>query len=186
MKIVSFLLTLGFVFLSGCSSDPYEKYVGYWERKDVEHKEVLQISRDGETYLMNDNILRETDMFGKPKKAMVLRKSEGQLSVENGLGSVMLGISEDGETLRASNREFKKITEDEVAVIQQKVAKETADFEKNKSLCEAITTEYQAASNAINQENLPLQDRTEKRKALQDATKKKAQAIPNCKPGFFW
>ena len=186
MKLSALIAALTILFLMGCSGDPYDKYIGYWERKDVEHHEVLQVSRDGETYLMNDNILRETDMFGKPKKAMVLKKSEGQLSVENGLGSVMLGISEDGKTLRASNQEFRKITEDEVAVIQQKVAKETADFEKNKSLCEAITTEYQAASNAINQENLPLQDRTVKRKALQDATKEKAQAIPNCKPGFFW
>ena len=186
MKLASILTVFCAFTLFGCSGDPYDKYIGYWERNDVEHHEVLQVSRDGETYLMNDNILRETDMFGKPKKAIVLKKSEGQLSVENGLGSVMLGISEDGKTLRASNREFTKITDEEVAVIRQKVAKETADFEKNKSLCEAITDEYQAASNAINQENLPLQDRTAKRKALQDATKEKAQAIPNCKPGFFW
>lgn len=186
MKLTALIAALTILFLMGCSADPYAKYIGYWERTDVEHHEVLQVSRDGETYLMNDNILRETDMFGKVKKAMVLRKSEGQLSVENGLGSVMLGISEDGKTLRASNREFRKITDKEVAVIQQKVAKETADFEKNKSLCEAITAEYQAASNAINQENLPLQDRTEKRTALKDATTEKAKNIPNCKPGFFW
>ena len=97
----------------------------------------------------------------------------------------MLSISEDGKTLRASNREFRKITDEEVAVIRQKVAKETADFEKNKSLCEAMTAEYQAASNAINQENLPLQDRTVKRKALQDATKEKAQRYLIASLDFF-
>ena len=74
MKLASILTMFCAFTLFGRSGDPYDKYIGYWERKDVEHHEVLQVSRDGETYLMNDNILRETDIFGKPKKSDCIEK----------------------------------------------------------------------------------------------------------------
>lgn len=186
MRIVLLVPILVSIVLFGCSGDPYEQYIGHWERKGVEHPAILQITKDGDSYLMNDNILQEKDMLGRSKKAIVLKKSEGQLSVENGFGSVMLGISEDGKTLRVSNQEFSRISDQEVSAIKEMAAKEKAEFEKNKSLCEAITREYQDAVNSINKENLGLQERTAKRAALKDATIEKAKSVPKCNPGFFW
>lgn len=186
MRIASLLLILASTAFFGCSRDPYDGYIGYWERKDAKRHEVLQISKDGDSLLMNDNILNETDAFGRPKKAMVLRKSEGQLSVENGFGAVILGLSEDGQTLRAANQEFGKVSEAHVEKLKEKIANDKAEFQKNKALCDEITKEHKDATNALNKEKLPIEELRKKRLELKDATIEKAKQVPKCQPGFFW
>lgn len=186
MKFTTFLIIFSAITLLGCSGDPYDKYIGYWEKKDAKRHEILQISKDGETYLMNDNIFRETDAFGRKKNATVLKKSEGQFSVENGFGSIVLGLSEDGKTLHAANQSFVKISDDAVSTIREKIAQEKKESAEHKTLCDALAQEYKEANTALSQADLNYRDRTEKRKALNEATKEKAKAIPNCRPGFFW
>jgi len=186
MKSNAFFIILISIVLLGCSGDPYDKYVGYWQKKDVKHYEVLQINKDGETYLMNDNIFRETDAFGRKKNATVLKKSEGQFSVENGFGSIVLGLSEDGNTLHAASHTFVKISEDEISSILEKIAREKKDKEKNKTLCDALSSEYKEATAMLSQTDMGYKERNEKRKALNEATKEKAKTIPGCRPGFFW
>jgi hypothetical protein len=92
MKTRFIFAALTFIFLAGCSGDPYEKYIGYWKKNDAKYPQVLQIYKDGETYLLNHNVFQETDFAGNKKNAMVLKKSEDQLSVENGFGSATLGL----------------------------------------------------------------------------------------------
>lgn len=186
MKFASIIVILSSIILFGCSGDPYDKYVGYWKKKEAKHHEVLQISKDGETYLMNDNIFRETDAFGRKKSATVLKKSEGQLSVEHGFGSIVLGLSEDGKLLHAANQAFSKISEDDVSTIREKIAQEKKAMEKDKALCDALSSEYKEANTKLSQTDMDYKERNEKRTELNEATKQKANAIPNCRPGFFW
>ncbi len=128
MKKVLFLAI--FLLLSGCSGDPYKDYLGLWERTDQKRHEVMEISQDGETILMNDNILRETDFFGEKKRARVLKKNEGQLSIGTGLGSAQFGLSEDRNILRVADLEYKRIDSNRLKEIKAEVEKEKQEREQ--------------------------------------------------------
>lgn len=123
MKMKFKLLTLITLLtaLAGCSGDSYEKYTGHWKQVDSEPARVLQISRNGETYLLNSNVFMKTDFFGNKKKPVVLKKSEGQLSIATGLGNGVLGLSEDGNTLYMANKEYIKLTVSEFESIKSEV-----------------------------------------------------------------
>jgi len=91
--------------LAGCSNnDPFEDYLGLWELQDSGKKKekVLEITRDGETLLINENVLRG----GKPT---VMKKSDGQLSVSAGFADFPLGLSENRDILRFADGTYKRI-----------------------------------------------------------------------------
>ena len=69
-----FLLTLLALALTACSK-PYDKYIGYWQLEDTKYPKILEIRKeDKDTYLVNENIFRDTDLLGKTKKETVLEK----------------------------------------------------------------------------------------------------------------
>ena len=74
MRVV--LLSLITLVLTACSK-PYDKYVGYWQLEDTKYPKILEIRKeDKDTYLVNENIFRDTDLLGKAKKETVLEKTE--------------------------------------------------------------------------------------------------------------
>ena len=186
MRIKLLIASILSIFLLGCSGDPYEKYLGYWKKNDTEYHQVLQISKDGETYLLNDNVFQETNFAGNKKKPSVLKKSENQLSIENGFGGVTLGISKDSKTLHAANMEYTKISPSEFETIKSEVEAERKQNEQNKVLCKTLNDEYSAATKEVDSSDLDLTEKGQKRKNVVDSFKEKAKAIPKCTIGLFW
>lgn len=111
MRII--LLTLIAVVLTACSKS-YDKYVGYWQLEDARSPRILEIRReDKDTYLVNENIFRETDLMGKAKKEQILEKTDKEeLGVNNGLTVIPFNLSDDGKTLRIRDQKYTKISED--------------------------------------------------------------------------
>ena len=69
MRVV--LLSLITLVLTACSK-PYDKYVGYWQLEDTKYPKILEIRKeDKDTYLVNENIFRDTDLLGKIGRAHV-------------------------------------------------------------------------------------------------------------------
>jgi|APSaa5957512535_1039671.scaffolds.fasta_scaffold04481_8 hypothetical protein len=111
-------------FLVGCSSDPYEEYIGYWESS----KKIIEISKNGETILLDENIFNKN-------KANVLTKSDGALSLASFLGQIQLGLSEDRNTLLLGNKSFEKIDKKRV--------------EELNSTCETLKKKYKEDNKVI-------------------------------------
>lgn len=134
-----FLFTLLALALTACSK-PYDKYIGYWKAEGTKFPRVLEIYKEGkDTYLVNDNILSEKDWFGNKKNGTVLEQTDKELGVNNGLTVVKFNVSEDGKTLRISNKQYTKITEDEVQAIV-----------KNKQACDDLRTKYLEEAKTFN------------------------------------
>ncbi len=131
MKTVLLLLIFSSTSCFSCSRDNYDDYIGYWERKDAQHHDLFQIFKDGDSLLMNDNILNETD--DRFKKAMVLRKLDGRLSIANGFSAVNLCLSEDGRALRVVNQVFIKVPKSYIEELTDKSFEDQAQL-KNKAL----------------------------------------------------
>ena len=186
MKIKLLIASILSVFLLGCSGDPYEKYIGYWKKNDAKYPQVLQISKDGETYLLNNNVFQTTDFAGNKKKPSVLKKSENQLSVENGMGSTTLGLSGDSKTLHAANMEYTKISESEFEAIKSEVEAEKKQKETNTELCKKLNNEYDSATKELENAGLSFTEKGEKLKVIVAAFKEKAKDIPKCNIGLFW
>jgi len=109
------MLVIVILVLSGCSNDPYEKYIGFWEKQDIKETVIMEIIKDGETILMNMNIFRN-------KKPQVLNKSEGKLSIASIFGTIQLGLSEDKNILHMERSNYKHLSKNEVEQIKTKRA----------------------------------------------------------------
>ena len=73
----------------------------YWLLAIRRHQvsKILEIRKeDKDTYLVNENIFRDTDLLGKAKKETVLEKTEKEeLGVNNGLTVIPFNLSDDGK-----------------------------------------------------------------------------------------
>ncbi len=185
MKNKFTLITMLCFFLFGCGDDKYADYIGLWQMSDTSYPKVAKISKDGETYLLNENVLQEKDFFGHKKKSMVLKQSENQLSIENGLGSITLGISADGKTLHIANHEYTKIDEKKLNEIQSAIEKEKLEKEKNQGLCKALDEQYQQEKNTIMAGKYSFSEQRTKITELSKKLKEQSKSIPNCTL-FFW
>jgi|GEM_PF-5006426 len=162
-----FLITLFAFFLTACSK-PYDKYIGYWKAEGTQSTRILEIYQEGkETYLVNDNILAEKDWFGNKRNGTVLEQIDKELGVNNGLTVVKFNVSEDGKTLRISNKQYTKISEDDVKTIVT-----------NKESCDDLRTKYLAEAKTF---NVFARD-TEKTKQeqIKDSYLAKQKEIANC------
>ena len=204
------LLVLMLFFVTSCSSDPYEKYLGLWERDNVKHYEVMEIVKDGETLLVNENILSSKNFFGNKKEPMVLKKSDGQLSVDTGLGSLVFGLSEDKSILRVGNISYKRIDNDRLNIIkadikkkeeereqarlerekkknEEKIAREKARLErkKDKKKCDLLISEINEKIRSIKKYSGNNKKWTEEYKKIKNKYTEKAKAYKNCSPRFY-
>lgn len=111
-----FILTLLALTLTACSK-PHDKYIGYWQLQDTKYPKILEIRKeDKDTYLVNENIFRES------KKESVLDKTEEKLGVNNGLAVLPFNLSDDGEILRIRDQKYLKISEETAkAAVQNRI-----------------------------------------------------------------
>lgn len=179
-RMKTLFLVLAFIF-SGCSRDPYASYIGLWQLQDSgAFPQVLQITKDGDTYLADENILRTTDFFGNKKKSMVLKKSEGQLAVDTGMGSAQLGLSADKNTLHAMNQEYKKISSDTLEKIKAKIDQDRIAAQKNSELCKTLNDGYVQEKSKLVGEYRNIVERSKQERELGQKYLAKAKEIPNC------
>ena len=167
MRVV--LLSLITLVLTACSK-PYDKYVGYWQLEDTKYPKILEIRKEvKDTYLVNENIFRATDLLGKAKKETVLEKTEKEeLGVNNGLTVIPFNLSDDGKTLRIRDQKYTKISEG--------VAKTAL---KNKKDCDELQTKFREETKSY---GTPWSGTPEEAK-LKEVKSKYAQIqknIPSC------
>lgn len=98
----------------------FNDYVGKWELTESmwlsgDYNIVSQITRDGETYIIKNNILKNELWYNQ--NSFSLEKKDGHLSTPNG-GS-QLSLSKDKKTLRINDRVYQKIDDNRLNEIQQ-------------------------------------------------------------------
>lgn len=111
------LVLLTLLFLAACSKDSYESYIGLWERQGNKRPEVIEISRQGEAYVLNHAVLEA----GTDSKLLVLAKAEGQLTFNPGFGARHLVLA-DKNNLRVANEHYVRITPKRVGEIKAELA----------------------------------------------------------------
>ena len=133
--ILSFIL-----LLTACGSDPFNKYLGYWQREGMDEGryEVLEITQEGENYLLDENIFVNRDMRGRPKQPRVLRISEEQLLVKIAHSEAALAISDDEQTLRFFDLKYTRIAASEANDYKLKMQEAEREKEQNNHYCPTI------------------------------------------------
>lgn len=140
--LIPFLISL--ILLTGCSSDPYESYVGHWEKQNTNHQNVMIISKDGDTILMNDQVLN-LKKAEKDKKFYSLKKSEGQLT----LNGAVFSLSENKNILMAGNNSYKRISTDYVEQLKEKITQKEIAGEKIKIACNELIKKFNVEKEAL-------------------------------------
>lgn len=131
MKLV--LIGIIVLILSACSA-PHDKYIGYWKLEESKYPAILEISKEGkDTYLVNHNLLQETDLLGQKPKAFVLEKKGDELAVNNDLMLIPFNLSSDGKTLRIEDKKYIKMNEKDAKAIV-----------KNKTDCTELEAKFKA------------------------------------------
>lgn len=144
MRISRFVLTLFTLFLlSACSKNPYERYIGLWERQGVKRYEVLEIQKQGDALLLQSVMLSDTAEKVTDSDLMMLGKAEGQLVLNTGFGSVYLALS-DNNTLHIGDERFNRIKVDRLNEIKAALALEEQQKETLRLAEEAQRMERQA------------------------------------------
>ena len=167
------LVSLVALILVACSK-PHDKYIGYWQLDDSKSQKILEIRKeDKDTYLVNENIFRSTDLLGKSKKEQVLEKTDKDgLGVNNGLTVVPFNLSDDGKTLRIMNNKYSKISDDD--------AKKALD---NNKACKDLKTQYkdeiEPLSHTFNK------SATAKRNQIGEKYIELQKKIPNCELNIY-
>lgn len=118
MKKLAILISL-LGLLTACTQDSYDGFIGLWENN--ERREVIEIKKDGNTYLAIFDILK--DIQNKDDQ-IVLSKSEGQLSINYTFAHATLGLIDSGNTLMIADEQFSRINLNRVADIKAEIAEE--------------------------------------------------------------
>ncbi len=121
LKIVPITLA---VFLTACGGEPTTDFMGYWQQDDMGSLDarVAKIYKDGDTFLIDFNIYKDTNAFGRSEKPQVLSNNGGKLSINTGLGAIELGLSENKDKLYVSDQTYSKIDEAKANEIQDKLS----------------------------------------------------------------
>ena len=161
------------LFISACSNNPYEDYLGLWETEEKSlwdgstRIRIIEIRKDGETYIAYDNI----ESTSEPTQ-QVLSKQEGQLYIN---GNVPMGLSEDKEKLFFLKFTFKRIDTNRADQVKAEIAEKEAIAaaereEKKRQREEKLKQQKLAFEQAA-------KERKEKRLA---ATKKRSKERQEC------
>jgi hypothetical protein len=183
--MTKYLLIIAFLLLSACSDDPYKKYLGLWERqKDSGRDEVMEITKDGETFLMTDNVFgTKSPISGKikPSKPVVLKKLEGQLSVATPFGGFPFGLSENEDTLRVADQSYKRIDENRLNDIKAKIEQKKIERKKNIEVCNNVKATYKVEKQKVAETYKDdWQVKAVKSKELMDKHFEKIKSLPDC------
>ncbi len=114
------------ILLIGCGGNSMDNHIGYWQPIDSKALKVAEISKDGENYFLNRNILKKSgvNLLGreiKPSKPTLLQINDDKLSI---MGLEPIALSSDNNELFVGNNKFKRITKQQVDAIQFKAEEE--------------------------------------------------------------
>lgn len=114
------------ILLIGCGGNSMDNHIGYWQPIDSKALKVAEISKDGENYFLNRNILKKSgvNLLGreiKPSKPTLLQINDDKLSI---MGLEPIALSSDNNELFVGNNKFKRITKQQVNAIQFKAEEE--------------------------------------------------------------
>jgi len=202
-------LLCALVWLTGCSDNLYENYPGLWELQGANRLEVIEITRQGEAFMLNNAVLKGNAGNNNGKDVIALAKVEGQLSFNHGLGNVYL-VLPDENTLHISKQRFARITPARVeelkaaqalqeqtrrATVQQ--AREQQEQERNmrqaqmrereaeRAQCQQLIDQINADTAAIKIYASNNAKWTAEYEKIKQKYTEKAKQYPNCKPDFF-
>lgn len=109
-KIVLSALVL--VTLAACGKGGAERYVGIWQRDNMDSPSFMEISKESGNYFL----IREDAVRGEMKQ--VLTEKDGELFASTGFGEIPFKLSDDGKALFATlyaggSNSFRKIENEE-------------------------------------------------------------------------
>ena len=176
------------VATTGCSRDPYQKYLGLWERVGaLGGHQVLELKRDGETIVFNDNVLVDRDFLDQPKQGRVLTQSEGRLSLETGFGGAAFGLSEGDEYLRVADQKFRRVEPKQLDEIRAKIVAEREEAEQNRARCKELDAQWDKDRAAVPSGGFAEAEKvTAKKREIFARYEEKAKAVPDCDLYFGW
>ena len=133
LKIVVYIcLIVSFFFLLALLNkvtDPYRKYEGYWEYKIMNDSEgekikyhVMEISKQGKSYLLNLNVLTTQD-------ATLLSKGNKQLFF-GGICGIPIGFGANTDILLFNRDTYSRIDAKQLRRIQSNGGKRTGEHDK--------------------------------------------------------
>jgi hypothetical protein len=135
------------VLLLGCGGNSLDNHIGYWEPDESKSLKIAEVSREGENYFINENILRKTglDLFDqerKPSKAILLQIDNDKLSIAGFLGSHPIALSPDNNELFIGDKKYNRITKLQLDEIQLKAETDFDNAEIAKQACKKIQEKY--------------------------------------------
>jgi len=130
-------IVIGLLFLSGCTNDSYDEYLGYWQRVDNEAS-IIEIVEIDNAYWMRDRALQDSD------RRAVLTKQDNILSLQG----APFSLSDDKETLKFNIWAYRRISSEMIEQKRQGI--ETAALEKKEKA--RIAAEKMALERKVNQE----------------------------------
>lgn len=114
------------ILLIGCGGNSMDNHIGYWQPIDSKVLKVAEISKNGDNYFLNRNILKKSgvNLLGReiePSKPTLLQINDDKLSI---MGLEPIALSSDNNELFVGNNKFKRITKQQVDAIQFKAEEE--------------------------------------------------------------
>ena len=179
MKFMYHILILA-LLLTGCSRAGFDDYVGYWKQDDKDLPHIVNITKDNDNYFFADNILREKDFFGNKSKAIVLHKSDEQLVLQNGFGSLNMALSNSGKTLHVADKKFTRITLEQVEELKNELLTKQEKKAEAYQLCQDLKKQYNSESSEIIKLTQDREEREKKSSDLLSRYKEKANTIQDC------
>jgi hypothetical protein len=167
-------------FVIACSRDTHADYVGLWQVPGGGESKILEITKDGDSYLLDD--LRATDMLGKRTSPAVLTVNGPQLAFNFGLGSVPLAISGDKNTLRFDQWELTRVEQSKASEVKQTIVKVREQRESNRASCKALENEFKEKESAISRSGVSGSARMSNVAQLKREFIERTGKVSDCKP----
>ena len=178
LKSLVFLLIP--LLVVACSRDTHADYIGLWQVPGSGESKVLEITKDGDSYLLDD--LRATDMLGKKTSPTVLTVNGPQLAFNFGLGSVPLAISGDKNTLRFDQWQLIRVEKGKAPEVKQAIVKVREQRETNRASCKALESEFKEKEAAISRSGVNGTARMSNVAQLKREFIEKTGKVSDCKP----
>lgn len=160
------ILILALFFLVSCSKS-HEKYIGYWKLESTYTIVIMEITKNNNIYMLNE------DIFRNENKSYALDEAGDELSVNYGFASVNLKLANDS-TLLIADKKYIKISQAEVDKIKADIKQKADNWKACLNLRDKYYDEIKKYPSAFNQEHFA------KRDEIKAKYKELVKTIPDC------
>ena len=146
------VLVTAVCLLAACGKSA-DDYVGYWREQRDRGEEILEIKKENGNYFAQE-LINQTNFFGSRKNAVVLTEKDGKLSINSGMGEMVLNLSDDGKTLYVGDQSYVKVDagfKDKIEAHEQDCRKLSEEYKTEHNKLSYGDREYAAKSEEINQ-----------------------------------